>query len=157
AHGRLTAARRDERPPGPLFLLRRAVYNLPSRPRGHHAEAEEVGNGRQRVPEALDPHPRRDAGSGQRATPRPRAIRRLAAGTDRGAASDAHRHRQDALTMATTPQPMGGGATEGWTLKQMGKEVPRTDPARKLLELAQRPAAQVGSATVEPGPVPAGI
>jgi len=52
--------------------------------------------------------------------------------------------------MATTPQPMGGGATEGWTLKQIGKEIPLTDSARDVLELAQRFAAQVGAATVEP-------
>ena len=59
--------------------------------------------------------------------------------------------------MATTPQPIGGGATEGWTLKQIGKEIPLTDSARDVLELAQRFAAQVGAATVEPLHVLCGI
>jgi len=59
--------------------------------------------------------------------------------------------------MATTPQPMGGGATEGWTLKQIAKEIPLTDSARDVLELAQRFAAEVGAATVEPLHVLCGI
>ncbi len=59
--------------------------------------------------------------------------------------------------MASTPQPMGGGATEGWTLKQIGKEIPLTDSARDVLELAQRFAAQGGAATVEPVHVLCGI
>ena len=50
--------------------------------------------------------------------------------------------------MATTPQPMGGGLTEGWTLKQIGKEIPLTDSARDVLEMAQRFAVQVGATTV---------
>jgi Zn-dependent protease len=52
--------------------------------------------------------------------------------------------------MATTPQPIGGGSGEGWTPKQIGKEIPLTDSARDVLELAQRFAAQAGAATVEP-------
>jgi Zn-dependent protease len=52
--------------------------------------------------------------------------------------------------MASTPQPIGGGSAEGWTLKQISKEIPLTDSARDVLELAQRFAAQVGAATVEP-------
>jgi len=45
---------------------------------------------------------------------------------------------------------MGGGATEGWTLKQIGKEIPLTDSARDVLELAQRFAAEAGAPAVEP-------
>src|SRR5258708_36717461 len=52
--------------------------------------------------------------------------------------------------MATTPQPMGGGSAEGWTLKQISKEIPLTDSARDVLELAPRFAAQVGAVAVEP-------
>ena len=52
--------------------------------------------------------------------------------------------------MATTPQPIGGGSAEGWTLKQISKEIPLTDSARTVLELAQRFAAEVGATTVEP-------
>src|SRR5256714_15350912 len=59
--------------------------------------------------------------------------------------------------MATTPQPLGGGATEGWTLKQIGKEIPLSDSARDVLELAQRFAAEVGATTVEPVHVLGGI
>jgi Zn-dependent protease len=59
--------------------------------------------------------------------------------------------------MATTPQPIGGNAAEGWTLKQILKEIPLTDSARDVLELAQRLAAQAGAATVEPLHVLCGI
>ncbi len=59
--------------------------------------------------------------------------------------------------MASTPQPIGGGSAEGWTLKQISKEIPLTDSARDVLELAQRFAAQVGAATVEPLHVLCGI
>ena len=52
--------------------------------------------------------------------------------------------------MATTPQPIGGGSAEGWTLKQISKEIPLTDSAGNVLELAQRFAAEVGATTVEP-------
>jgi Zn-dependent protease len=52
--------------------------------------------------------------------------------------------------MATTPQPIGGGSAEGWTLKQIRKEIPLTDSAGNVLELAQRFAAEVGATTVEP-------
>jgi Zn-dependent protease len=59
--------------------------------------------------------------------------------------------------MATTPQPTSGSSAEGWTLKQISKEIPLTDSARDVLELAQRFAAQVGAATVEPLHVLCGI
>jgi Zn-dependent protease len=59
--------------------------------------------------------------------------------------------------MATTPQPVGGGDAEGWTLKQISKEIPLTDSARDVLELAQRFAAQGGAASVEPVHVLSGI
>jgi Zn-dependent protease len=59
--------------------------------------------------------------------------------------------------MATTPQPMGGSSSDGWTLKQIGKEIPLTDSARDVLELAQRFAAQAGANTVEPLHVLCGI
>jgi len=59
--------------------------------------------------------------------------------------------------MPTTPQPIGGTAAEGWTLKQILKEIPLTDSARDVLQLAQRFAAQVGAATVEPLHVLCGI
>ena len=59
--------------------------------------------------------------------------------------------------MATTPQPISGSSAEGWTLKQISKEIPLTDSARDVLELAQRFAAQVGAATVEPLQVLCGI
>src|SRR5438309_9939768 len=59
--------------------------------------------------------------------------------------------------MATTPQPVSGGASEGWTLKQIGKDIPLTDSAEDVLELAQRFAAQGGAATVEPVHVLCGI
>src|SRR6202048_1984213 len=52
--------------------------------------------------------------------------------------------------MATTPQPISGSSAEGWTLKQISKEIPLTDSARDVLELAQRFAAEVGAAAVEP-------
>jgi Zn-dependent protease len=52
--------------------------------------------------------------------------------------------------MATTPQPISGGSAEGWTLKQIGKEIPLTDSARDVLELAQRFAGEAGVTTVEP-------
>jgi Zn-dependent protease len=51
--------------------------------------------------------------------------------------------------MASTPQPIPGGA-DGWTLKQISKEIPLTDSARDALELAQRFAAEVGATSVEP-------
>jgi Zn-dependent protease len=59
--------------------------------------------------------------------------------------------------MATTPQSMSGGPAEGWTLKQISKEIPLTDSARDVLELAQRFAAQVGATSVEPLHVLSGI
>ena len=59
--------------------------------------------------------------------------------------------------MASTPQPMGGGSTEVWTLKQISKEIPVTDSTRDVLEMAQRFAAQLGATTVEPVHVLCGI
>jgi Zn-dependent protease len=59
--------------------------------------------------------------------------------------------------MATTPQPLSGGSAEGWTLKQISKEIPLTDSARDVLELAQRLAAEAGAPTVEPTHVLAAI
>jgi Zn-dependent protease len=59
--------------------------------------------------------------------------------------------------MATTPQPISGNSADGWTLKQIIKEIPLTDSARDVLELAQRFAAHVGAATVEPLHVLCGI
>src|ERR1700674_1162925 len=59
--------------------------------------------------------------------------------------------------MATTPQPISGSSAEGRTLKQISKEIPLTDSARDVLELAQRFAAQGGSPTVEPVQVLCGL
>lgn len=52
--------------------------------------------------------------------------------------------------MATTPQPIGGSAANGWTLQQIGKEIPLTDSSREVLQLAQRFAAEAGAPAVEP-------
>ena len=52
--------------------------------------------------------------------------------------------------MATTPQPTGGSAADGWTLQQIGKEIPLTDSSREVLQLAQRFAAEAGEPAVEP-------
>src|SRR5438094_2865360 len=52
--------------------------------------------------------------------------------------------------MATAPQQMGGGATEGYTCKQYGMALLLSVPTLDVLEMAQRLAAQVGATTVEP-------
>lgn len=52
--------------------------------------------------------------------------------------------------MATTPQPIGGSAANGWTLQQIGKEIPLTDSSKEVLQLAQRFAADAGAPAVEP-------
>lgn len=52
--------------------------------------------------------------------------------------------------MATSPQPSGGGAAEGWTVKQIASEIPLTDSAREVIELAQRLATASSAARTEP-------
>jgi Zn-dependent protease len=52
--------------------------------------------------------------------------------------------------MATTPQPIGGSAANGWTLQQIGKEIPLTDSSKEVLQLAQRFAAEAGAPAVDP-------
>jgi Zn-dependent protease len=52
--------------------------------------------------------------------------------------------------MASTPQPISGSAADGWTLRQIGKEIPLTDSSREVLELAQRFAAEAGAPAVDP-------
>ena len=52
--------------------------------------------------------------------------------------------------MATTPQPFGGNAAEGWTLKQLANDIPLTASGREVIELAQRLAASSGAAQTEP-------
>lgn len=52
--------------------------------------------------------------------------------------------------MATTPQPAGGSAEEGWTLKQVTQDIPLTPSARDVVELAQRLATLSGASRTEP-------
>ena len=52
--------------------------------------------------------------------------------------------------MATSPQPSGGNAAEGWTLKQIANDIPLTPSAREAIELAQRLATTSGAARTEP-------
>ena len=52
--------------------------------------------------------------------------------------------------MATSPQPSGGSAAEGWTLKQIASDIPLTASAREAIELAQRLATTSGAARTEP-------
>ena len=52
--------------------------------------------------------------------------------------------------MATTPQPLDGSAAEGWTLKQIARDIPLTASAREVVELAQRLATSRGAARTEP-------
>jgi Zn-dependent protease len=52
--------------------------------------------------------------------------------------------------VATSPQPSGGGAAEGWTLKQLGNDIPLTASAREVIELAQRLATLGGATRTEP-------
>ena len=59
--------------------------------------------------------------------------------------------------MATSPQPVGGSAAEGWTLKQIANDIPLTASAREIIELAQRLATLSGAARTEPTHVLAAI
>ena len=59
--------------------------------------------------------------------------------------------------MATSPQPVGGSAAEGWTLKQLANDIPLTASAREIIELAQRLATLSGAARTEPTHVLAAI
>jgi len=59
--------------------------------------------------------------------------------------------------MATSPQPAGGNAAEGWTLKQMANDIPLTASAREAIELGQRLATTSGAARTEPFHVLAAI
>jgi Zn-dependent protease len=52
--------------------------------------------------------------------------------------------------VATSPQPAGGNAAEGWTLKQIANDIPLTASAREAIELAQRLATSSGAARTEP-------
>jgi Zn-dependent protease len=52
--------------------------------------------------------------------------------------------------MATSPQPSGGSAAEGWTLKQLANDIPLTASGREVIELAQRLATTSGAARTEP-------
>ena len=59
--------------------------------------------------------------------------------------------------MATSPQPLGGSAAEGWTLKQIADDIPLTASAREVIELAQRLATSGGAPRTEPTHVLAAI
>jgi Zn-dependent protease len=59
--------------------------------------------------------------------------------------------------VATSPQPSGGNAAEGWTLKQLANDIPLTVSAREIIELAQRLATASGVARTEPTHVLAAI
>ena len=59
--------------------------------------------------------------------------------------------------MATSPQPAGGSAAEGWTLKQLANDIPLTASAREIIELAQRLATLSGAVRTEPTHVLAAI
>src|SRR2546421_5369141 len=59
--------------------------------------------------------------------------------------------------MATSPQPTGGSAAEGWTLKQIANDIPLTASAREVIELAQRLATTSGAGRTEPTHVLAAI
>ena len=52
--------------------------------------------------------------------------------------------------MATTPQPLSGGAAEGWTLKQIAHDIPLTGSAREVVELGQRLATMRGAPRTDP-------
>jgi Zn-dependent protease len=52
--------------------------------------------------------------------------------------------------VATSPQPSGAGAAEGWTLKQLANDIPLTASAREVIELAQRLATLGGATRTEP-------
>jgi Zn-dependent protease len=59
--------------------------------------------------------------------------------------------------VATSPQPVGGSAAEGWTLKQLANDIPLTASAREIIELAQRLATLSGAPRTEPTHVLAAI
>jgi Zn-dependent protease len=59
--------------------------------------------------------------------------------------------------VATSPQPLGGSAAEGWTLKQISNDIPLTASAREVIELAQRLATASGATRTEPTHVLAAI
>jgi len=59
--------------------------------------------------------------------------------------------------VATSPQPVGGSAAEGWTLKQLANDIPLTASAREIIELAQRLATLSGATRTEPTHVLAAI
>jgi len=59
--------------------------------------------------------------------------------------------------VATSPQPVGGSAPEGWTLKQLANDIPLTASAREIIELAQRLATLSGAPRTEPTHVLAAI
>jgi len=52
--------------------------------------------------------------------------------------------------VATSPQPFGGSAADGWTLKQIANDIPLTASAREVVEVAQRLATASGAARTEP-------
>jgi Zn-dependent protease len=52
--------------------------------------------------------------------------------------------------VATSPQPAGGSAAEGWTIKQIANDIPLTASAREAIELAQRLATASDAARTEP-------
>jgi len=55
--------------------------------------------------------------------------------------------------VATSPQPFGASASEGWTLKQIANDIPLTASAKEVVELAQRLATASGAARTEPSHV----
>jgi Zn-dependent protease len=59
--------------------------------------------------------------------------------------------------VAKLPEPVGGSAAEGWTLKQIANDIPLTASAREIIELAQRLATLSGAARTEPTHVLAAI
>jgi Zn-dependent protease len=52
--------------------------------------------------------------------------------------------------VATSPQPSGGSAADGWSLKQIAGDIPLTASARELVETAQRLATLAGATRTEP-------
>jgi Zn-dependent protease len=52
--------------------------------------------------------------------------------------------------VATSPQPSGGSAAEGWTLKQIVNDIPLTASAREIMEVAQHLATLGGVTRTEP-------
>jgi Zn-dependent protease len=52
--------------------------------------------------------------------------------------------------VATSPQPSGGSAAEGWTLKQIVNDIPLTASAREIMEVARHLATLGGVTRTEP-------